>query len=1242
MRLWPSPGLADKQQGLDGCLRWHQTNMFRQSSIASILVACTSRLESAIVLDEGLCHDGSLTQPNALELLQTLAVIHEAFLLDSHCRHTEMCCDRAPQLCSQATDEASPRRLAATAAVRVWQIVLNNCHGGFTGWTKRTMRALLASAFAGLGDSESSSSFATFAIPFDGEQDTHDAKTATLGLRVNDSWSDCSASQLDAVAQVSAGLDGGAKACEFKGLLRRNCSLLVQACLAHGSMKRHQVSAMHGLTPGNEFGAQAAEVMACAQPTLTLRHQWMRTGVSAVKDVHAATQLLHNATELLIARAATHWAAAIAGHEMSTPVGHSALSAVSAQLVYEWSGHGTPSDRAWAWPMPLATGCIATPDGRSGIVEEQTSGHTTLVRALLASGWRARSHVHFARNMVGPCVAELAAAEAAFPLSAGLARDHAGGCAQRGSFAALSRALFAGSVLLNAMSPLSLSNAAVSIGVTTESDTVLRLLAASAAVLAATSPADAVVLRQAPLLVTDVLDDALGTGVPLFGSKGRRSCGMRPADCRPARTTLDSLAFALANATYVPTQHRCSTTEGEAAMSHLEGECTTEANAVVSHGASLSPLDLQSQTRSVPGLFVNLALLFDFRLGGMLDAARAHWFFSQAAARSQDPGYLLRRSMQLPAVFEDPDAASTSRNRLLRATSSLQHLIGPSATVRVGTVPFYVTYHGMDDDRPLLEAFSRIVRHPWPQHLAGFQSRLHAMPQYRTQQDAEETARAAVPGKCFRLPDDANRIHGLRPVTSWLGVAAAMQAGIDPCVAAGERRARVVFLSRYFTMNHAHGQLIHGVVAGIDRRYFEVVLAHLPSTSQFLDESLLAAADRAVPIRETHAIQDTAELEADVIIFTDQLSDMKTFTLTDLRLASVQAVFWGNPTTPGKPECCSDFFLSGDRMEANGEPPVGGTQELLPAGIELYSEQLLRAGGQGIWYNTPTLPQQVAGGGGRSAFGLPEGVVLVGCPQSSFKMHPSLDVIFAAVLRAVPNSRLVVVSARYQAWQALLEDRWRQKLPDLLHRIIVVPRQPNGSAFYRLLACLDLLIHPTPFGGSKTAADALSLGIPLVSLPTRHLRARMARSLLLSAGLPGLLASSPVDMVRRVVQLALDPTLREAVGAAMRAGSEAIWERQEVILEWQLWLMTALCMPRARRLEVREKHMRQRLLDDQRLSGLLQLHQSLSRRLTQPQVPPTPDECATWGESACVELSAGFLDHASQQAQARPLPWELP
>jgi len=226
--------------------------------------------------------------------------------------------------------------------------------------------------------------------------------------------------------------------------------------------------------------------------------------------------------------------------------------------------------------------------------------------------------------------------------------------------------------------------------------------------------------------------------------------------------------------------------------------------------------------------------------------------------------------------------------------------------------------------------------------------------------------------------------------------------------------------------------------------------------------------------------------------------------------------------------------MSADRMEADGEIEPGvlvassssNASRIPVSGWRAYTEQLVRLEGQGIWYDPIVVPP-ASRVSTRDRLGIAQDAVVLACPQSSFKLNPWLDDVLVATLRSVPNAILVLVHARRPAWTRATHRRLLESGgSSIADRIRWVPRQATGDQFLELLQAADVLVHPFPFGGSKTAADAIAAGVPVVALVTRHLRCRMARSLLLSAGADDLIATSPLHMVRLASKLLREPELR--------------------------------------------------------------------------------------------------------------------
>ena len=124
-------------------------------------------------------------------------------------------------------------------------------------------------------------------------------------------------------------------------------------------------------------------------------------------------------------------------------------------------------------------------------------------------------------------------------------------------------------------------------------------------------------------------------------------------------------------------------------------------------------------------------------------------------------------------------------------------------------------------------------------------------------------------------------------------------------------------------------------------------------------------------------------------------------------------------------------------------------------------------------------------------------------------------------------------------------------------RCAFVPRQMPGADYYRLLAVADVLLHPFPFGGSRTSADGLALGVPVVVRPTTQLRCRMAYSFYASMGLTHrnwTLVASNTNDYHAAAKLANDVEHRRTVAAAVAARQHVIWEDRSVVLGWARFL----------------------------------------------------------------------------------------
>ncbi len=151
---------------------------------------------------------------------------------------------------------------------------------------------------------------------------------------------------------------------------------------------------------------------------------------------------------------------------------------------------------------------------------------------------------------------------------------------------------------------------------------------------------------------------------------------------------------------------------------------------------------------------------------------------------------------------------------------------------------------------------------------------------------------------------------------------------------------------------------------------------------------------------------------------------------------------------------------------------------------------------------------------------LANGFVTFGSFNNIAKLSPTTLRMWAAVLRAVPDSRLVI------KWFGLgVEDpTWlsRRFLAEGIgrDRLRFLGRSPGVYAPYR---DLDLCLDPFPANGGTTTSDALWMGVPVVTRAGDTTFSRAGLGLLTNVGLPELVAHDERGYVDLAVSLARDP-----------------------------------------------------------------------------------------------------------------------
>ncbi len=250
-----------------------------------------------------------------------------------------------------------------------------------------------------------------------------------------------------------------------------------------------------------------------------------------------------------------------------------------------------------------------------------------------------------------------------------------------------------------------------------------------------------------------------------------------------------------------------------------------------------------------------------------------------------------------------------------------------------------------------------------------------------------------------------------------------------------------------------------------------------------------------------------------------------TFALAALRLAPLQCAAWGHPITSG--HATIDVFFSSAEME-----PADAAAH--------YTERLVLLPGIGTCYAKSPVPEDAS----RSRFGLPEAGTLFLCPQTHYKIHPENDALFARVLAAAPQSRLVLFEGRHPG----LTNTYLQRLRGVLAshgvdtgRLIVLAGVEHAD-YMRINTVCDAMLDTVRWSGGNTSLDALAAGLPIITLPGRFMRGRQSLGMLRLMGMDELIARDTDDYVQIAARIAAEPAWQRELSSRIRANAECVFD----------------------------------------------------------------------------------------------------
>ncbi len=168
----------------------------------------------------------------------------------------------------------------------------------------------------------------------------------------------------------------------------------------------------------------------------------------------------------------------------------------------------------------------------------------------------------------------------------------------------------------------------------------------------------------------------------------------------------------------------------------------------------------------------------------------------------------------------------------------------------------------------------------------------------------------------------------------------------------------------------------------------------------------------------------------------------------------------------------------------------------------------------------------------------PSGDLVVGCFNNWTKVSDRTVGLWARILAEIPGSRLMLKTKGLENPEINRAAKERFANHGIGTDRLILEGPSSRAELLAAYNRVDIALDPFPYGGGTTTAEALWMGVPVVTLRGDRWVGRVSESILATVGLPELVAEDADSHVGIVRRLAGDPSWRDGLRRSLRSTME--------------------------------------------------------------------------------------------------------
>ncbi len=374
------------------------------------------------------------------------------------------------------------------------------------------------------------------------------------------------------------------------------------------------------------------------------------------------------------------------------------------------------------------------------------------------------------------------------------------------------------------------------------------------------------------------------------------------------------------------------------------------------------------------------------------------------------------------------------------------------------------------------------------------------------------------------------------------------RASLSPCtLPVGKHprsrdRIRVGYVSGDLC-DHPVGWLLSELIESHDRTQFTVFgYRTRPTDGTEIAKRLDAAFDTVRDLSflpPAQAAQQIADDQIDILVDLQGYTQGDSLAILACRPSRIQMSYLGYAGTLGT--SAADYLIADEYV-------------IPPSQRAFYSERLIFLPGCFMVLNRlATIARPRA----REEFGLPEDAIVLCAFSSYHKLTSPMMTVWLRAMQTCPKSVLWLRNGPESAMLRLRDFAQRNGIDP--HRLVFAPSVSRPEHLARQAAA-DLFLDTYPYNQHSTAADALRVGLPLLTQSGDTFASRVSGSLLTCLGMPEMIANSFEEYEHKLTKLMNDPDSLRRMRTNLRSelNKNTLFDVARFARQFEMAMMSAI------------------------------------------------------------------------------------